>query len=170
MSRVVAGMIELPTICAEHTVYYPAVLADQAERGTFYAFETACECPTAYLIHTEPSGAHCKAADTAEAISELYEALPGDEYLIYDEHGTFTCELLGTSPAPSTGTVAPVMRRAPSVEVASLPVTHTRRVRPSGFAVGHSCTGPSLMTPRTASSDAPSAGNPTRHQVAPAAA
>src|SRR5918996_5901079 len=35
---------------------------------------------------------------------------------------------------------------------------------------GHCCTGASLITPRTASSDAPSAGNPTNPQVAPAAA
>ncbi len=35
---------------------------------------------------------------------------------------------------------------------------------------GHCCTGASLITLRTASSDAPSAGNPTNPQVAPAAA
>jgi hypothetical protein len=96
-SQAVGGMVELPTICGKHVVYYPAVLVDEAMRGRFYAFGTACECPMAYLIHTEPDGAHCKAADTAEVISELYEALPGEEYEIGDEHGMFTCKRLNRS-------------------------------------------------------------------------
>jgi len=96
-SRAVGAMIELPTFCGKHVVYYPALLVDEAMHGRFYAFGTACECPTAYLIQTEPDGAHCKAVDTAEAISELYEALPGEEYPIQDEHGTFTCKRLEPS-------------------------------------------------------------------------
>jgi hypothetical protein len=78
-SRAVDGMVELPTICGQHVVYYPTDLVHEAMRGRFYVFMTACECPTAYLIHTEADGAHCKAADTAEAISAMYEGLPGPE-------------------------------------------------------------------------------------------
>lgn len=91
-SQTVGGMVELPTICGKHTVYYPAILVDEAMRGRFYVFGTACECGTAYLIRTEPDGAHCKAADTTEAVSELYERLPGEELMIQDEHGTFECK------------------------------------------------------------------------------
>jgi hypothetical protein len=96
-------LVELPTICGKHAVYYPAALIHEAMRGRFYAFETACDCRTAYLIHTEPDGAHCKAADTVEAISELYEALPGEEYMIEDEHGTFRCKQLAASGADQSG-------------------------------------------------------------------
>ena len=101
-SRAVDGLVELPTACGKHVVYYPAGLVDDAMHDRFYAFGTACECGTAYLIHTEPDGAHCKAADTAEAISELYERLEGEEIVIQDEYGVFPCKRLVTSgPAPS---------------------------------------------------------------------
>ncbi|MCK9905171.1 hypothetical protein MXD63_34905 [Frankia sp. Cpl3] len=93
-SRSVKGMVELPVSCGNHVVYYPAGLVDETRRGRFYAFETACECPTAYLIHTERDGARCKAIGTAEYISELYEGLPGEEHVIADEHGTFSCKRL----------------------------------------------------------------------------
>lgn len=96
-SKLVGSMIELPTICGKHAVYYPTVLVDEAMQGRFYAFCTVCECATAYLVHTEPDGAHCKAAETAETISELYEALPGEEYEIEDAHGVFTCKRLAAS-------------------------------------------------------------------------
>ena len=96
-SQLVGSMIELPTICGRHVVYYPAMLAREAMRGRFHAFITSCECGTAYLVHTEPDGAHCKAAETAETISELYEALPGEEYEIEDAHGVFTCKRLAAS-------------------------------------------------------------------------
>jgi hypothetical protein len=86
---------------AEHVVYYPTDLANEAMRGRFYAFMTACECPTAYLIHTEADGAHCKAADSANAISALYESVQGEEYVIEDEHGMFTCKRLATPSGPA---------------------------------------------------------------------
>lgn len=107
-SRSVDGMMELPTICGKHVVYYPALLADEAVRGRFYAFGTACECGTAYLIQTEPDGAHCKAADTIEAIEGLYESLPGKEVVLEDRNGVFPCkrleDLLG---AATTSTMEP---------------------------------------------------------------
>ena len=97
-SQAVGGLVELPTICGKHVVHYPAVLVDEAMRGKFYAFGIACACPTGYLIHTEPDGAHCKTADTAEVVSQLYEALPGEEYLIQDEYGAFSCKRLVAAP------------------------------------------------------------------------
>jgi hypothetical protein len=106
-SRAAAGSVELPTICGKHVVYYPATLAAEAMRGRFYAFATACECSIAYLVRTEPDGAHCKATDTAAAISELYEALPGEECEIEDEHGLFTCKRLATSGPTPSGRVTP---------------------------------------------------------------
>lgn len=95
-SKAVGGMIELPTICGKHVVYYPARLVGEAVRGRFYVFGTACECPKAYLIQTEPDGAHAKAAGTPEEISELYENLSGEEVLIEDEQGVFLCKQLPT--------------------------------------------------------------------------
>ena len=34
-------------------------------------------------------GAHCTAADTLEVIAELFEGLPGEDYLFQDEYGSF---------------------------------------------------------------------------------
>jgi hypothetical protein len=93
-SRVVDGRIELPTACGQHFVYYPTHLVKEAMRGRFHAFSRACECGTAYLIETEPDGAHCKEAGTIKAIAELYERLPGDEVVITDRHGAFPCKRL----------------------------------------------------------------------------
>jgi hypothetical protein len=98
-SRAVGDMMELPTACGKHVVYYPAALAEEAMRGRFYAFATSCECGTAYLIQTELDGAHCKNADTIDAVSQLYERLPGDEIVVTDRHGVFPCKLL-PPPAP----------------------------------------------------------------------
>ena len=97
-SRLVGSMIELPTICGKHVVYYPRVLVDEAMRGRFYGFMTSCECGVAYMIETEPDGAHCKAAGTPDAIGERYEALPGDEYMIEDEGGRFVYKRLAAVP------------------------------------------------------------------------
>jgi hypothetical protein len=44
----------------------------------FYTFAVFCDCMIAYLIHTEPDGAHCKAADDPAGIAEQYDRLPGD--------------------------------------------------------------------------------------------
>jgi hypothetical protein len=72
----------------------PRPLKEIIVNRRFYAFGTACECGTAYLIQTEPDGAHCKAAGMAGAISELYESLPGEEVVIEDQHGIFPCKRL----------------------------------------------------------------------------
>jgi hypothetical protein len=48
----------------------------------------------AYLIQTEPDGAHCKAAGPPSAISDRYEALFGEEVEIRDRNGIFFCKSL----------------------------------------------------------------------------
>ena len=101
-SKAVRGMVELPTICGEHTVFYPAALVAEAERGRFYAFATICECPVAYLIQTESDGAHCKEAGDPEEISDLYESLLGDEVLLGDHGGGFVCKRLPAEPMVAT--------------------------------------------------------------------
>ena len=95
-SLAIGDMIELPTACGKHLVYYPAVLVDEAMRGRFYAFGTSCECDIAYLIQTERDGGHCKDACPAEAIAELCESLPGEEIMIEDRNVLFPCKRLPT--------------------------------------------------------------------------
>jgi len=87
-------MVRLPTACGKHHVYYPDVLVTEARHRRFYAFATMCECPKAYLMQTEPDGAHLKAEGTPEAITERYEALPGEEIFLEDLNGIFTCKLI----------------------------------------------------------------------------
>jgi hypothetical protein len=93
-SQFVGSLVELPTICGKHVVFYPGVLVYEARHARFYGFIRSCECGTAYLIETEADGAHCKAAGTPAAISERYEALSGEEYVIEDESGSFWCKRL----------------------------------------------------------------------------
>ena len=95
-SHAIGDMIELPTACGKHLVYYPAVLVDEAIRGKFYAFGTSCECDIAYIIPTERDGTHCKDACPVEAIAELCESLPGEEVMIEDRNGLFPCKRLPT--------------------------------------------------------------------------
>jgi hypothetical protein len=93
-SRAVGQLVELPTICGKHVVYYPASLVAEAMRGRFYSFVTGCECPMAYLIQTEGDGAHCKAAGSAADIALRYEDLPGEECEIHSNDRLFFCKLL----------------------------------------------------------------------------
>ncbi|NMP23503.1 hypothetical protein [Sulfobacillus harzensis] len=91
-SRLVAGMVQLPTMCGKHYVFYPSVLVAEASRGRFYRFMTMCECGVAYLVETEEDGAHCKEADDPEVILRIYESLEGDEVEFRDHGGVFTCK------------------------------------------------------------------------------
>ena len=93
-SIVVGDRVEVPALCRKHVFYYPIALLGEVRRERFYAFATECECPTSYLIQTEPDGAHCKAAGEAEDISMLYEELPGDEFFIRDQGVGFVCKRL----------------------------------------------------------------------------
>lgn len=95
-SGAVGSRVQLPTLCGRHSVFYPALLVEEALRGTFYAFATMCECCVAYLIQTESDGAHCKAVDEPDVISEIYASLPGEELLIGDDQSSFVCKRLPT--------------------------------------------------------------------------
>jgi hypothetical protein len=88
-SRSTGSMVELPTLCGEHVVYYPQLLVREAMRGRFCMFTTSCECGKAYLMQAQHDGVHCKEVDTPEAIAAMYEELPGMEYEIADENGRF---------------------------------------------------------------------------------
>jgi hypothetical protein len=91
-STIVDGRVRVPALCGKHFFCYPNMVLEEAFHGRFYAFMTACECQTAYLIQTEPDGAHCKAVGAADGIAEMYESLPGDELLIRGEIGEFFCK------------------------------------------------------------------------------
>lgn len=106
-SRAVGGLIELPTACGRHVAYYPQQLVREALAGRYYSFEVSCDCPLAYLIQTEHDGAHCREIATPEEIRDLYESLPGDDYLIGHAGGSFRFKRRAvgppTAPAPSGG-------------------------------------------------------------------
>lgn len=91
-STIVDGRVKVPALCGKHFFYYPIALLEETFRGRFYAFMTACECQTAYLVQTESNGTHCKGAGDEDGISQMYEDLPGDEVLIYDQAGKFVCK------------------------------------------------------------------------------
>lgn len=91
-SQVNGDLVELPLICGKHVAYYPLALVGEAAHGHFYTFATSCECPMAYLIQTEPDGAHCKAAGPPDAITDRYEALDCEELEIHDRNGVFFCK------------------------------------------------------------------------------
>lgn len=96
-STIVDGKVRVPAACKKHFFYYPIALMEDAMRGRFYAFMTACECQTAYLIQTESDGAHCKAAGAAEGIGQMYEDLPGGEFVIQDGIGEFVYKEVPTA-------------------------------------------------------------------------
>ncbi len=90
-------LVQLPTPCGEHFVYYPGVLAYEALREIFYAFITSCECGKNYLVKTEPDGAHFKAEAKGRGVEVMYEALIGEEISMQDEGGRFVCKRLSVS-------------------------------------------------------------------------
>lgn len=88
-SEVAGDAVLLPTICGKHDTMYPLVLVHEAMHGRFYVFVVTCECPMAYLIHTEPDGAHCKTSGTTTNIAARYESLPDEELKVQTTFGTF---------------------------------------------------------------------------------
>jgi hypothetical protein len=90
----VGDMIELPTICGKHVASYPSILVEEAMRGRFYAFVVSCSCGIAYLIHTEPDGAHCKAGGDPAGIAEQYDQVHGAEDAFANGSATFRCKRL----------------------------------------------------------------------------
>jgi hypothetical protein len=93
-SALAGDMIELPTMCRKHVAYYPSVLVGEAMHGRFYAFVVSCDCDIAYLIHTEPDGAHCKAHGDPHGIAERYDQLSGAEDNLTNGSVTFACKRL----------------------------------------------------------------------------
>src|SRR5215471_11034229 len=87
-------MVELPTACGKHVAHYPSILISEAMNSQFYAFVVSCDCGIAYLIHTEPDGAHCKAGGDPAAIAELYDQLSGGEDTFTNGSWTFMCKPL----------------------------------------------------------------------------
>ncbi len=91
----VRGMVDLPTICGFHSVFYPEFLALEGLRGARHAFQSACECPTAYLFETGPEGVVCRASGTPEAIEQRYESVVGSEEMFVSSDGVFFYKRLG---------------------------------------------------------------------------
>jgi hypothetical protein len=83
-------LMRLPLPCGKHDAFYPAALAGETLRtGTQFTFLTGCPCPMGYIIRTEADGAHVKKWGEPAAIEAAYEELPGDEFVVEDEYGTF---------------------------------------------------------------------------------
>jgi hypothetical protein len=92
-SQLVRDMIQMPTACGKHSIFYPAKLALLAmHAGEYHAFHTMCECGTAYIVATQKDGAHTRAIGTPEEIVELYEKIPWQEITIQDGNGVFWCK------------------------------------------------------------------------------
>lgn len=88
-STAVESLVQLPTPCGEHFVFYPMDLAVAGASGDHLTFMTSCECGKSYLVETENDGAHFKAEGTAEAVSAAYEELVGEEFAITDAAARF---------------------------------------------------------------------------------
>lgn len=86
--------MELPTACGKHVAHYPSILISEAINGRFYAFVVSCDCGIAYLIHTEPDGAHCKTGGDPDGVAELYDQMPGGEDSFTKGPVTFVCKSL----------------------------------------------------------------------------
>jgi hypothetical protein len=69
-------------------------LISEAMNGRFYAFVISCGCDMAYLIHTEPDGAHCKAGGGPTGIADQYDHLPGGDGTFTNGAVTFRCKSL----------------------------------------------------------------------------
>jgi hypothetical protein len=93
-SELAGDLVKLPTACGKHAAYYPSVLISEAMHGRFYAFVVSCDCNIAYLIHTEPDGAHCKADGDPADVAEAYAQVPGAEETFADGSVTFACKRL----------------------------------------------------------------------------
>jgi hypothetical protein len=87
------GTVKVPALCRKHDVYYPAALLQEAHQGRFYAFMTSCEC-TAYLIQTDSNRVRFRGAGEPEGVAAMYSDMDGDEVLICDQVGQFSCKRL----------------------------------------------------------------------------
>jgi hypothetical protein len=90
-SNLKGDMVELPTPCQQHVVYYPGSLAlDSARQQRYYVFHTSCECGTAYIVATQPDGAHFRKEGDPVGIALFYEAIPWTEHVRVDANGQFS--------------------------------------------------------------------------------
>jgi hypothetical protein len=90
-SRAIGSMVELPTACGKHVVYYPGELVQHAMQGNFFWFVRSCDCGTSYLFRTEADGTHCVDDGSAEEIAISYDSLAGEQVTIHAESGDFDC-------------------------------------------------------------------------------
>lgn len=90
-SGLIDGMIELPAPCRMHMLYYPAVLAQNAQsHGHVYAFHATCDCPHTYLYRTLPDGTRLSGASKSEAdVVDMYKQLPGEKLIIRSKADVF---------------------------------------------------------------------------------
>jgi hypothetical protein len=86
--------VRLPTPCGKHHIFYPRRLVDKAAKDVFYAFTATCECPKAYLVHTESDGATFKAEGPVELIEARYLQLPGTPIQTSAPGLEFSCKKL----------------------------------------------------------------------------
>lgn len=88
-SRLVNGMIELPTPC-NNTVFYPVKLAELGVQGKYSVFHTFVrDSGIAYICITQPDRVRFRVAGDLDQISNLYESIPWQEHKIEDEKGEF---------------------------------------------------------------------------------
>ncbi|MCX2746286.1 hypothetical protein OOZ51_00470 [Arthrobacter sp. MI7-26] len=89
-SEEVGLMIRLPTPCGKHAVFYPGLLAREAQGGARYAFTTSCEREMkAYLVCLGSDGAHFMGEGAPRDIQERYDSISGSEYILSDQQGRF---------------------------------------------------------------------------------
>lgn len=83
--------VELPTPCQLHAVYYPIPLAfESSHQQKYYVFHTSCECGTAYIVATQPDGAHFLMGGDPVDIALFYESIPWPEHTRVDANGQFS--------------------------------------------------------------------------------
>ena len=92
-STVKNGMVQMPTACGKHVIYYPTRLGMMAlHEHKYHIFHTTCECGRAYIVATQDDGAHTRMEGDIAGIIERYEAIPWPEKQMTDENGTFFCK------------------------------------------------------------------------------
>lgn len=92
--ELVDGRVRMQVLCGLHALEYPYELVVAASEGREHVFWGMCPCGQAYMIQTETNAAHLRKAGSPEAISSLYDELPGEPVVIEDHLGSFICKRL----------------------------------------------------------------------------
>lgn len=80
--RLEGALIALPTPC-DCIVHYPIALDRAAvTEGAAHALPALCDHGTGHIITTEPDGAHFRIAGDAEAVAEIYIAIPWPQQVL----------------------------------------------------------------------------------------